>query len=78
MYWEARMRIHGQKHTLVKLCLFYVLLFITNHITDALSDVSWTTVLVRAELCVENGTVRFFIKNRYTPSVLLAIFENWK
>ncbi len=39
MYWEARMRIHQQKHTLAKPGLFYVL-FITNHIADALSDLS--------------------------------------
>ncbi len=30
MYWEARMRIHQQKHTLVQPCLFYVV-FITNN-----------------------------------------------
>ncbi len=41
-YWEARKRIHQQKHTLAEPCLFYVL-FITNHIADALSDLSWTT-----------------------------------
>ncbi len=52
MYWEARMRIHQQKHTLAEPCLFYVL-FITNHITDVLSDLSWTAVLARAEPCVE-------------------------
>ncbi len=31
MYWEARMRIHQQKHTLAEPCLF-CMLFITNHI----------------------------------------------
>ncbi len=40
MYWEARMRIHPQKHALAEPCLFYVLLFLTNHITGALSDLS--------------------------------------
>ncbi len=40
-------------------CLFYVLLFITNYITAALSDLNWTEVLARAEQCVENHTVRF-------------------
>ncbi len=32
------MRIHQQKHTLAEPCLFYILLFITDHITDELSD----------------------------------------
>ncbi len=43
MYWEARMHIHQQKHTLAEPCLFHVL-FITNRIaeSDALSDLSWT------------------------------------
>ncbi len=53
MYWEARMRINQQKHKLAEPCLFFVL-FITNNIADALSDLSWTTVLARAEPCVEN------------------------
>ncbi len=39
MYWEARMRIHQEKHTLAEPCLFYVL-FITNNIADALSDLT--------------------------------------
>ncbi len=34
MYWEARIHIRQQKHTLDETCLFYVL-FITNHIADA-------------------------------------------
>ncbi len=70
MYWETRMRFHQQKQTLDEPCLFYVL-FITNHIIDALSDLSWTAVLVRAERCVENRTVRifFFTENRSTPNV---------
>ncbi len=67
MYWEARMRIHQHKHTLAEPCLFYVL-FITNHIADALSDLSWTTVLACAEPCVENHMVRFFSANRSTPT----------
>ncbi len=45
-------------------CLFQVL-FITNHIADALSDLSWT--LARAEPCVENRTVWVFSANRVTP-----------
>ncbi len=68
MYWEARMRIHQQKHTLAELCLFHVL-FITNHIADALSDLSWTTVLAHAEPCVKNRTVRVFYANRATPNI---------
>ncbi len=48
MYWEVRMRIHQQKHTIAEPCLFQVL-FITNQIADALSDLSWTEVLARAE-----------------------------
>ncbi len=47
MYWEARMRIHQQKHILAEPCSFHVL-FITNHIADALSDLSWIAVLGRA------------------------------
>ncbi len=43
---QARMRIHQQKQTLVEPCLFYML-FITNNIADALSDLSWTVVLAR-------------------------------
>ncbi len=39
MYWEARMHIHKQKHTLAEPGLFYVL-FVTNNIADALSDLS--------------------------------------
>ncbi len=58
MYWEDRMRIHQQKHTFAEPCLFYVL-FITNNIADALSDLSWSAVLARADPCVENRTVRF-------------------
>ncbi len=57
MYWEARMRIHQQKHTLAEPCSFHAL-FITNHIADA--DLSWTAVLARAEPCVENRTFRVF------------------
>ncbi len=72
MYWEARMLIHQQKHTLAEPCLFYVL-FITNHITDALSDLSWTAVLARTEPCVENRTVRFFSVSHSTPSVCVCV-----
>ncbi len=39
MCWEARMRIHQQKHTLAEPSLFHVL-FITNHIANALSYLS--------------------------------------
>ncbi len=75
MYWEARMRIHQQKHTLAEPCLFYVS-FITNHITDALSDLNWTVVLARAEPCVENRSVRFFSANRATPSNY-TVYKMW-
>ncbi len=48
MYWEARIHIHQQKHTLAEPCFFTYKnvngLFITNHITDALSDLNWTAV----------------------------------
>ncbi len=40
MYWEARMRIHQQKHTLAEPCLFHVLYHRSNHIADVLSDLS--------------------------------------
>ncbi len=43
------MRIHQQKHTLAEPCFFFNVLFITNHIADALSDLSCTAVLARAE-----------------------------
>ncbi len=76
MYWEARMRFHKQKHTLAEPCLFHVL-FITNHIADALSDLSWTVVLARAEPCVENRTVQFFSANRATPSGYRYIFMDF-
>ncbi len=64
MYWETKMRIHQQKHTLAKPC-FFLGLFITNHITDALSDLNWAAVLARPEPCVKN---RFLSANRATPS----------
>ncbi len=64
MYWEARMRIHQQNQTLAEPWLFYVL-FITNHIVDALSDLSWTAVLARAEPCAENRTVWFFSRKPF-------------
>ncbi len=67
MYWEARMRIHQQKHTLAGPCFFSVL-FITNHTADALSDLSWTAVLALAEPSVENSTVRFcFFREPFHP-----------
>ncbi len=46
----------------------FVLRVIYNkpYITDALSDLSWTAVLVRAELCVEKRTVQYFIFYRET------------
>ncbi len=47
--------------------LFFYVLFITNNITDALSDLSWTVVLVQAEMCVENRTVSFFPTKHYIP-----------
>ncbi len=53
------------------------MLFITNHITDALSDLSWTAVLVRAEPCVENRSVRVFSANCATPSVCVCVCV-WK
>ncbi len=59
MYWEDRMCFHQQKHTLAEPCLFHVL-FITNHIADALSDLSWTAVLARADLCGEPDGSFFF------------------
>ncbi len=68
MYWEARMHIHQQKHTLAEPCLFHVL-FITNHIADALSDLSWSAVLARVEPCVKNRTVRVFYMNRAAPNI---------
>ncbi len=64
MYWEARMRIHQQKHTLTEPCLFHML-FIRNHTADVLSDLS--RILVRAEPCVENRSVRFFSHEPYHP-----------
>ncbi len=66
MYWEARMRIHQPKHTLVDFFFFY-LLFITNHIADALSDLSWTALLVCAKPC-EPYVYIFFSVTRSTPS----------
>ncbi len=66
-YGEARMCIHQQKHILAEPCLFHVL-FITNHIADALSDLSWTAVLAHAEPCVENPDVFFFSANHATPT----------
>ncbi len=44
------------------------MLFITNNIADALSDLSWTTVLACAEPCVENRTIRFFYAKRSIPT----------
>ncbi len=38
MYWETRMRIHQQKHTLAEPYFCYVI-FITNHFSD-FSDLS--------------------------------------
>ncbi len=64
MYWEARMRIHQQKQTLA-------VLFITNHIADVLSDLSWTAVLAHAEPCVENRTVRFFFLWTVPPLIYI-------
>ncbi len=66
MYWEARMRIHQQNHILAE-----PVLFITNHITDALSDLSWTAVLARAEPCVKNRTVQFSTPNVYISFLLI-------
>ncbi len=58
------MRIHRNICILGKLCLFYKLLFITNHITDVLSDLSRIAMQVRAEPWVENGTDHlYFLKN---------------
>ncbi len=67
MYWEARMHIHQQKLTLAEPCLCYVL-FITKNIADALSDLSWTVVLARAEACEKNRTVCFFPTNSSIPN----------
>lgn len=50
-----------------------MLLFITSHITDALSDLSPTVVQVLVEPWVENGTIRFFTENRYTPSRYIVL-----
>ncbi len=60
MYWEARIKSRRQKHTLAE-----PVLFITNHITDALSDLSWTAVLARAEPCVKNRMFQFPTPNVY-------------
>ncbi len=72
MYWEARMRIYQQKHKLAKPCFFYVL-FITNHIADALSNLSWTTVLARAEPCVENRTFPVFFRKPFSANRYLML-----
>ncbi len=40
-----------------------------SRVTNALSDLSWTAVLARAEPCVENRTVSIFYENRSTPNV---------
>ncbi len=66
MYWEARMRIHQQRHTLAE--PNFNVLFITNHIADALSDLNWTVVLARAKPCVENRTVQFFSRTIPPPN----------
>ncbi len=55
---------------LAETSLFYVL-FITNNIADALSGLSWTAVLARAEPCVENRMFFFFFGNRSIPTVIM-------
>ncbi len=57
--------------------VFFYMLFITNHIADALSDLSWTTVLACAEPFVKNCTVRFFSANRSTPSIYMFVHLTW-
>ncbi len=59
MYWKARMRIHQPKHTLVD--FFFYVLFITNHIADALSDLSWTALLACAKPCEPYVYIFFFL-----------------
>ncbi len=63
---------HPLTETYISRTLFVFYLFITNHITDVLSDLSWTAVLACAEPCVVNRSVRFFSANRATPSVLVT------
>ncbi len=63
---------HPLKETYISRTLFVYMLFITNHITHALSDLRWSAVLARAEPCVENSSVRFFSANRAIP-----IYDLW-
>ncbi len=47
------------KQPLFVLRVIYIKPYITD-VYHALSDLSWTAVLVRAELCVEKRTVQYF------------------
>ncbi len=52
MYWEARINRNVSRTLLFFFFvfkIFFYMLLITNHIADALSDLSWTAVLARTE-----------------------------
>ncbi len=72
MYWETRMRIHQQKHTLAKPCFFFKSYVITNHITDALSDLNWAAVLARPEPCVKNRNAEFTLHDFQTRRIAIV------